>query len=191
MFNFLLVFTLIFSSCFFGSITDFSDKDIVGKQNSVINSGFEDGDYQYNHMPENWKVLDEPNENVFWDNTNFFNGEKSLKIEHPSSKISIISEAFEIDPEAVYYSRCFIKTNYQSNHSITFRFLAFNAKGKRVDKFSVKNYPKTDWTQVELTSGFFNRNAKFGRIIISFPKRPDKIFWIDDVESYNVYKIQK
>jgi hypothetical protein len=71
------------------------------------------------------------------------------------------------------------------------RFLAFNAKGKRVNKFSNKGYPKEDWTQIDLTSGFLNSTARFGRIIISIPKKPDKIFWIDDVESYNVYKIQK
>ena len=182
---------VILTSCYFGSIMRFSEKDIGDTVNAVINPSFEDGEYNSETLPEEWMVLNDAAEKVFWDDNYKRTDSKSLRVEYPDDKINIISDAFPINPEYVYYSRCFLRTNYRSNHSVIIRFLAFNAKGKRVNKFSNKGYPKEDWTQIDLTSGFLNSTARFGRIIISIPKKPDKIFWIDDVESYNVYKIQK
>lgn len=187
----LLILLVIISSCFFGSIMNFSEKDIVGKENVVFNPSFENGEFEANSMPEDWMVLNKPENQIFWDDNYRHSGGKSLKIQYPKSKINIISDAFPIDAEAVYYSRCFVKSSYQSNHPVTIRFLAFNSKGKRVNKFSSKGYPGEDWTQIDLTSGFLKSTARFGRIIISIPKKPDKIFWLDDIDSYNVYKIQK
>ena len=186
-----IIVMMILTSCFFGSIMHFSEKDIADAVNVVINSSFEDGKFNSEALPEEWMVLDDAAEKIIWDDNNMHTGSKCLRIEYPDHKLNIISDAFPINPEYIYYSRCFLRTNYQSNHPIIIRFLAFNAKGKRVNKFSNKGYPKEDWTQIDLTSGFLNSTARFGRIIITLPKKPDKLFWIDDVESYSVYKIQK
>ena len=102
-----------------------------------------------------------------------------------------ISDSFPIDPESVYFTRCLIKSNYKSNHAVTIRFLAFDSKGKQLNKFTEKYYPDTDWTTMRLTTGFFKTAARFGRIVVSFPSKPDKVFWLDDLESYSVYRIQK
>lgn len=191
MLNFIAIVAVIISSCVFGSISEFSEEDIKNKNNVVLNSSFENGEFNKNKLPSNWTSLDNNSEFIVWDDEHAHSGTKSLRTDFPTNNLNIISDAFSIDPESVYYTRCFVKTNYKSNHQIYIRFLAFNNKGEKVNKFSSKLYPKEDWTKAELTTGFFKNSAKFGRIIISIPDRDDKVFWMDDVESYKVYKIQK
>ncbi len=187
----IIALLVMLSSCFFGSVMDFSEKDIKDKENEVYNTSFENGEYKPQGLPDGWFLLEDTSDYIIWDNENPHTGSKSLKIQNPKDNINIISDAFPIDADHVYYSRLFIKTNYNSNQSITIRFLAFDSKGKRVSKFSKKGLPKQDWTQIDITSGFLKSTARFGRIIISIPKKSDKIYWLDDIESYAVYKIQK
>ena len=188
----IIIALLVFlSSCFFGTVMDFSEKDINGKENEVYNASFENGEYDPDEMPDGWSLLEDKSDNILWDNEISRTGLKSLKIQHPKNKINLISDAFSIDADYVYYSRFFVKTNYDSNQLITIRFLAFDANGNRVSKFSENELPKQDWTQIDITSGFLKSTARFGRIIVSIPKKPDKIYWLDDIESYAVYKIQK
>ena len=182
---------IVLSSCFFGSVMDFSEKDIKDNENEVFNTSFEIGEYDPQKLPDGWFLLEETSEYITWDNKNPYTGSKSLKVEYPKDKINIISDAFPIDADQVYYSRLFVKTNYNSNQSITIRFLAFDSKGKRVSKFSNNGLPKQDWTQIDITSGFLKSTARFGRIIISIPRKSDKIYWFDNIESYAVYRIQK
>ena len=187
----ILALVIILSSCFWGSVMNFSEQDIKDNENEVLNSSFENGEFDPQVLPDNWFLLEDTSEYIAWDNKNPHTGSKSLKIEHPKDKLNIISDAFPIDADYVYYSRLFVKTNYNSNQSITIRFLAFDAKGKRVSKFSNNGLPKQDWTQIDITSGFLKSTARFGRIIISIPRKSDKIYWLDDIESYAVYRIQK
>lgn len=182
---------IILSSCFWGSVMDFSEKDIKDNVNEVLNSSMENGEFTPDVLPENWFLLEGTTDFITWDNSNFHTGSKSLKIENPKENVNIISDAFPIDADYVYYSRLFVKTNYSSNQHITIRFLAFDTKGKRVSKFSDSGLPTQNWTQVDMTSGFLKSTARFGRIIISIPRKSDKIYWLDDVESYAVYRIQK
>ena len=187
----IIALLVVLSSCFLGSVMDFSEKDIKGKENEVYNSSFESGEYDQYKLPDGWFLLEDTFDYVSWDNENPHTGSNSLRVQHPSDNINIISDAFQIDADYVYYSRFFVKTNYNSNQSITIRFLAFDSKGKRVSKFSENGLPKQDWTQIDITSGFLKSTARFGRIIISIPKKSDKIYWLDDIESYAVYRIQK
>jgi len=187
----IIAFTVLLSSCFIGTVMNFSEKDIKGKENEVYNSSFENGDYDPDRLPDGWSLLDDKSNNILWDEDISCTGLKSLKIYNPKKKINLISDAFPIDADYVYYSRFFVKTNYDSNHLITIRFLAFDANGNRVSKFSENDLPKQDWTQIDLTSGFLKSTARFGRIIISIPKKSDKIYWLDNIESYAVYRIQK
>ena len=187
----IIAFAVLLSSCFIGTVMNFSEKDIKGKENEVYNSSFENGDYDPDRLPDGWSLLDDKSNNILWDDEISCTGLKSLKIYNPKKKINLISDAFPIDADYVYYSRFFVKTNYDSNHLITIRFLAFDANGNRVSKFSENDLPKQDWTQIDLTSGFLKSTARFGRIIISIPRKSDKIYWLDDIESYAVYRIQK
>jgi hypothetical protein len=45
---------VILTSCFFGSIMHFSEKDIGDTVNTVINPSFEDGEYNSETLPEKW-----------------------------------------------------------------------------------------------------------------------------------------
>jgi len=187
----IIALLVVLSSCFLGSVMDFSEKDINDTENEVYNASFEDGEYDPQKLPDGWFLLEDTFDYVSWNNEIPHTGSKSLKVQYPEEKINIISDAFPIDADHVYYSRFFVKTNYNSNQSITIHFLAFDSKGKRVSKFSENGLPKQDWTQIDITSGFLKSTARFGRIIISIPKKSDKIYWLDDVESYAVYRIQK
>ncbi|OPX26465.1 MAG: hypothetical protein B1H06_05645 [Candidatus Cloacimonas sp. 4484_143] len=187
----IIVLFVFLSSCFLGTVMDFSEKDINGKENEVYNASFENGEYSPDKMPDGWSLLDNKLDHILWDNEISRTGLKSLKVQHPKNKINLISDAFPIDANYVYYSRFFVKTNYDSNQLITIRFLAFDVNGNRVSKFSENDIPKQDWTQIDITSGFLKSTARFGRIIISIPKKSDKIYWLDNIESYAVYKIQK
>jgi hypothetical protein len=186
-----LALLVILSSCFFGSVMNFSEKDIKDNENEVLNTSFENGEYDPQKLPDGWFLLEDTSNYITWDNENSHTGSKSLKIEYPRDKINIISDAFLIDADQVYYSCLYVKTNYNSNQPITIRFLAFDSKGKRVSEFSNNGLPKQDWTQIDITSGFLKSTARFGRIIISIPKKSDKIYWLDDIGSYAVYRIQK
>ena len=187
----IIVLFVFLSSCFLGTVMDFSEKDINGKENEVYNTSFENGEFASNEVPDGWSLLDNKSDYIVWDNEISRTGLKSLKVQHPKNKINLISDAFPIDANYVYYSRFFVKTNYDSNQLITIRFLAFDVNGNRVSKFSENDIPKQNWTQIDITSGFLKSTARFGRIIISIPKKSDKIYWLDDIESYAVYKIQK
>jgi len=191
MIKLILAVAVITSSCFFGSIIDFSEHDLDGKENKILNSGFEEVDVDANPIPLGWTILNDLENTISTDTEIFNSGNRSLKISHPKKKISIISESFPINSEAIFFSRCFIKTNYKSNHAVNILFIAFNSEGKQVSKFNAKGYPKENWTEVVLTTGFFKPDAQFGRIVITFPNRADKVYWLDDVESFDVYKIQK
>jgi len=187
----ILALFIILSSCFWGSVMKFSEKDIKDSVNEVLNSSMENGEFDPETLPDKWFLLEGTTDFITWDNSTFHTGSKSLKIENPKENINIISDAFPVDADYVYYSRLFVKTNYNSNQHITIRFVAFDVKGKRVSKFSDRGLPKQDWTQVDITSGFLKSTARFGRIIISIPRKSDKIYWLDDIESYAVYRIQK
>ncbi|HHE64980.1 MAG: hypothetical protein B1H06_01040 [Candidatus Cloacimonas sp. 4484_143] len=186
-----IALSVIISGCVFGSIMQFSEIDIKDAENTVFNSSFEIKNSEDSKLPDGWMALDELENTVSWDNQNSASGERSLKIAHARKKVNIISDSFPIDPESVYFTRCLIKSNYKSNHAVTIRFLAFDSKGKQLNKFTEKYYPDTDWTTMRLTTGFFKTAARFGRIVVSFPSKPDKVFWLDDLESYSVYRIQK
>lgn len=182
---------IILSGCFFQTLSQFSEDDIIGKKNKIPNSGFEDGIFGYEKTPDKWLIVNKPENLIFWENGIHHNGEKCLKIKNPNQKINIFSDAINIYPEDIYYTRCFVRADKSSNASITLLFLAFNITGKRVNRFVKKIKPGEEWSQIELVTGYFKNSALFGRVVISIPKKSGITFWIDDVESYKVYKFRK
>ncbi|MCF7793999.1 MAG: hypothetical protein K9N09_07135 [Candidatus Cloacimonetes bacterium] len=191
MFRLGFVLVIFISGCVFGSISDFSEADIKGSQNEIYNSSFEIISEQDEYELPGWILLDNSESFVSIVNSDFNSGQYSLKISKPNQKINLVSDSFPIDPESVYFNRLFVKTNYKSNHFIEIQFVAFDANGKKINDFETKYYPDDIWTKATLTTGFFKQNVRFARIIITIPARDDKVFWLDDIESYKVYKIQK
>ena len=184
----LLVIIAILSGCAFGSISQFSAKYAEGKENVVPNSSFEQGKYEPSSVPEGWVVLNDLENNTVWDDEIHNVGGKCLKVESSEEKTSLISDGFSINPQAVYYSRCYIKSDKPTKEPVKLHFFAFDKNGKKVNNYSEKVILKQGWNQIELTTGFFNANASVGRIAIAIPEEKGNVYWVDDVESYNVYK---
>ncbi|HPR17242.1 MAG TPA: hypothetical protein PLD62_03245 [Candidatus Cloacimonadota bacterium] len=180
---------LILTGCVFGSIANFSEDDIKNNENEIYNSGFES--ISTEAEMEGWTVLEDYSSVLSLVNDDFHTGKISLKISHPKERISIISDSFPIDPDAVYFSRCYVKSNYKSNLPVRLHFVVFDAAGKQLNTFQKKGYPDNVWSDISLNAGFFKPAARFARVFVSLPAREDKIFWLDDVESFKVYKIQK
>jgi hypothetical protein len=189
--NYLLIVLLfaLISGCFFSTISNFSEKDIEGKENLVLNSSFEDGEYHMKNLPEGWTILNQPENVVTWDSGTAHNSKKCLKFTYPTEKVNLISESFPVQATAVHYTKCFVKVNRPIKEQVALRFLAFDANGKKMNTYSKKITPKMDWTIIELTTGFFKPNTKFGRIIVTIPRKTNAIFWIDEIESYDVHRM--
>lgn len=189
-FRIVIVFLLL-AGCVFGPVGNFSDKDIKNSQNEIYNSSFELTAENSKNILQGWTLIDDSTAEIALTNQEFNQGKLSLKIANPGKKISLISDSFSIDPQSIYYNQISFKTNYKSNHPVKFMFVAFDAAGKKINTFKTKCYPDDIWTKCDLTTGYFKPKARFARIIITIPARKDKIFWVDDVESYKIYKIQK
>ncbi|MBC8385533.1 MAG: hypothetical protein H8E57_08460 [Candidatus Cloacimonetes bacterium] len=182
---------LIISGCFFGSLSQFSEEDIIGRTNVLSNSGFEEGNYPIDELPKEWLIVNKPLNVVYLDKNVAHQGTRSVKMINPPEKINLFSEAININPQEIYYTKCYVKVDSPVKVPVTLYFLGFTITGKRVDRFSQKIYPKQDWTKIELTAGFFDNSALFGRIAVSVPQKKGVTVWIDDVESYNVFKMRK
>ncbi len=189
--KFVFIGLLVLAGCFSGFVMNFSEKDIKNEKNVLVNPSFENGFYSYNEIPEGWMVMDKPNGTIFWDKDVHNSGEKSLKIENPRKTIRLISDSFVINPGAVYYIRAFVKSDRITSKQITLQFIVFDKEGKKVNVFGKKFFIEDKWTKLSLTAGFFKSSAKFARIIISIPRKPDVTFWIDDVEVYNIHSFMK
>jgi len=173
--------------CAFSTISRFSGKYAEGKENIVPNSSFEVGT---NQMPEGWVVLNEAENNIVWDEGDAKEGSKCMKIDSKKSGANLISDEFVIDPHSVYYSRCYVKAQKLSDKPVTIHFIAFNKNGKKVNDYKKKVKLVSDWTLVELTTGFFDGSATYARIAVSIPADKDNnSYWVDDIESYNVHKL--
>jgi hypothetical protein len=183
----LLMIVALMMGCAFSTISRFSGKYAEGKENIVPNSSFEMGS---NQMPEGWVVLNETENNIIWDDDLAKNGSKSLKINAKKSGANLVSDEFVIDPLSVYYSRCYIKAQKPSDKPVTIHFIAFNKNGKKVNDYKKEVKLVSDWTLVELTTGFFDGSATYARIAVSIPEdEKENIYWVDDIESYNVHKL--
>ncbi len=182
---------MILAGCVFGSISQFTEADIKQSQNEIYNSNFEILPDSETGELAGWTLMENSIDHISLVMDEFQSGEFSLKIANPAKKISLISDSFPIDPESVYYTRCYIKNNYKSNHPVELHFVAFNTAGKKMNSYKTHIYPDAVWTKAVLTAGFFKQEVRFARVIITFPARDDKVYWLDDVESYNIYKIQK
>lgn len=185
----LTAITLGLASCYFGSISDFSEIDIVGLPNELYNPSLELGDYQSEFLPSGWLSLDSKPGDLIWDNEIFRDEKKSIRVQS-GRKVSIISEAFNINPTHVYYSRIFAKSKDKSSSPVTISFVAFDKKGKKVDKFSNTLFISDSWKPVNITTGFFKGSAVFGRLVITVDSKKVNPIWLDEAGCYKVYEIK-
>ncbi len=186
---FSLAIIFIISSCFYGSISDFSEEDINGQKNELYNPSFEEGEYAAVNMPTGWVALDAKPHDIVWDNEFAKDGGKSLRID-ANKKIVLVSEAFSLKPNNVYYSRVFARTQDEFTQNVSISFVTFNKNGKKLDKFSITHQVGNKWEPVNITTGFFKGSAVFGRVVITVNTRSGHPVWLDQTGSYMVYEIK-
>lgn len=182
---------LLLLSCGVGFVMNFTDSELKESDNLIFNYGFEKGDYGYTNLPDDWIVLEQSEKVVFWDNNVALNGTKSLKFEKSSSKLTLISDAFPLNPETVYYATCYLKSQNLTTKNVVLYFHAFDENGKKVNHFNRKLSPDTNWRRLAMSIGFLKSSAKFGRITIMFPNDANNTYWIDDVKCFAVHSFQK
>ena len=184
----LLIIIALLSGCAFGTISRFSEKDTEGKTNVIANSSFEEGEYYSTNIPEGWVVSNEMENSIIWEEEAHDESDRCLKIQNSEQKTNLISDEFIINSQSVYYTKCHIKSEKPTSEPVKLYLLAFDKKGNKVNEYCQEVVLDTQWNLVELTSGFFNQDAVVGHILISIPEDKDNVYWIDDVESYNVHK---
>ena len=188
---YILLIGFVLSSCGVGFVMNLTDSDLEESLNMIFNSGFENGDYNYESIPPDWVVLDDKDEKVFWDNEIAHNGSKSLKFQETNQKFTLISEAFPLNTQAIYHTRCYVKAKKLFTKNVQIFFHAFDKNGKEVNQYHRKMLPDQNWKALELTSGFLKSSAKFGRVTIMIPHDEDNSYWIDDVKCYHLHSFQK
>jgi len=179
---------LILMGCAFGSILNISSNDIDNEINIIPNSSFERSHNEIQNHPERWFVLSDQKELIRLDSEESRSGCSSVLIDNPQNRITLVSDAFELDPTCVYYSRCFVKSEELTAKPLKLYLFAFNENGERVNTFGKEVYSDLDWAKIDFTSGFFKSNAKVGRIAITIPDEQENSFWVDDAESYKMHR---
>ncbi len=181
----------VLTACIASSGLSFSKKDVRDLPNLVQNFGFEKSADSVGVL-EHWTVMDDSvRKFAKVTDKEHFEGKKALEIKNPEKDVLIISDAFEIDNKGGYYSYCHLKVLNKTNKKITVLFFAFDENGKRKDRYRERYTISKDWKQYDISSGFFDKNVQYGRIIISLPKDKNQIYYLDDVESFKVYKFHK
>ncbi|MCD6182023.1 MAG: hypothetical protein J7K89_06525 [Candidatus Cloacimonetes bacterium] len=181
---------LLVLGCSFNTVPRYSVEDTVGNPDLVFNGSFEVGIPQKTALPPHWYVYDQPEGVVQWQQTDGHDQPRCLHILHPDKPVDIVSDAFLVSTHDVYLLRAFVRTDGTGNAPVTVRFWGFNSAGKKINKFTEKFVPDTQWKEVSVTAGFLKPNAMFGRVIITIPAGKED-YWLDDVTCNQVYKFKK
>ncbi|MCD4827984.1 MAG: hypothetical protein K8R90_00955 [Candidatus Cloacimonetes bacterium] len=186
-----LSLSLLLSACFFGSTLNFTEADAVGKPNLVPNGGFEHGIYgiyKRDTLPEHWMVLQTPRQPdaSAWEEGNGYNSARYIRLNAGRTRLSLISDSFDLIPQAGYYNHVWLKTDLDNGEEVECRFIAFDVEGNTVNQFTQRVVPSAKWTRVEFNAAFFKKTARYGRIMVVVQPQPERRIWIDNIGSYNV-----
>ena len=188
---FLTTLTLLLTSCFFGSTLNFDEEDAQGLPNLVPNGDLEEGlygVYKRENLPEHWMILQNPRdpEATAWEADRGLGDSRCLRLMAGSTRLTLISDSFEIYPTAAYYNHIWVKTDIDTGEEIECRFIAFDENSETVNQFTVNIVPKTTWKKVEFNAAFFKKTARFGRLMVVLPPQSGRRVWVDGIGSYNV-----
>ncbi len=192
--SFLIIALL--AGCFFGSTLNFTAADAEGKPNLIANPGFEDGVYGvYNpsSLPADWMVMRAKSDisEVSWVDTGAIEGERCIRIKGEKNTVSLISESFAVEPFTAYYNHINIRASRESGDRIECFFIVFDEEGNKLDQDIHVVTADEDWQKIEFNSAIYNSYARFARIIITINSTSDRILWIDDVGSYQVFRFNE
>lgn len=176
---------MVFNGCSVGTISNFTNKEINSNNNLIINSSFELNEDE-SENPDNWLIM-QGIDTCNWTTEDQNSGVSCLKIEKSDVKTKIISESFPVDPAGVYFSRCFVRSEINTEEPIELILVTFDSNGNKLNVYREEMIPDADWNELKLTSGYFHQNSKNARLTIVVPESLNKIC-IDDVESYKVHR---
>ncbi len=191
-----IVCVFMIAGCFFGSTLNFTAADAEGKPNIVANPGFENGVYGVynpNSLPADWMVMRAKNglSEVSWVDTGASEGDRCLRIKGEKNTVSVISESFAVEPFTAYYNHINLRASRESDDRIECFFIVFDEDGKKLDQDMHVVSIDEDWQKIEFNSAIYNSYARFARIIVTINSTSDRIVWIDDVGSYQVYRFNE
>ncbi len=183
----MVIAVILLSSC--STISRFPGKNLNGEKNIINNPSFEIASLGSDSFPASWTSLDGQEDNIYTVDKSRDNIGKCLKIEKCNGYARLISDSFEIDAQAVYFTRCYVKSTNYNREPVILHFFAFDADGNKVNDFKTEIIIKENWTPIELTTGFFANSASVARLGISIPEcSQNTAYWVDDVGSYNIHK---
>jgi len=182
--------SVLLASCFFGSTLNLSEKDVAGKPNLVPNGDLENGLYgvfKREALPEHWMLMQSPRDPdaAAWEEGRGCQDSRCLRLKCGQNRLSLISDSFDISPQAAYYNHVWLKTDTDNDEEVECLFLAFDLDGNTVNQFSQRVTPGKSWTKVEFNASFFKKTARFGRIMIVLPPQPERRVWVDGIGSYH------
>ncbi len=183
-FPLIIIVLITAAGCSVGTISNYAQKEINSPDNLIHNSGFELSDDGLD-QPEGWVIMQDE-EFYLCTQDEMNSGYTCLKIEESTSKTSIISEAFPIDPAGVYLSRCFIRTEQSDHAPVELHLITFDDEGNKLNVYTETLNPSCKWEEIRLTSGFFPQKATKARIAIVVPESGSLL--VDDVESYKMHR---
>jgi len=187
------MFTLLFSSCFYGSSLLFKESQSKNIPNLVSNPGFEKSDPQNRNMPSDWFVISSSvtgKEPVVSDSIHVREQNKSLKIVKSPSNLYILSDAFKINYTGGYYIKCWVRSQKPMRKSVKVHFWTYDSAGNKRNSFSKTIKAGKDWNQATISAGFLRNSVNFARIAIFVPKEPDNTIWIDDIGCFMVHRFR-
>ncbi len=192
----LLCAVSLLAGCFFGSTLNFTEADAEGKENVVINGGFENGVYGVynpNSLPADWMVMrsDQSLSEVNWMDTGAAEGSRCIKIKGEKNTVSLISESFPIEPFTAYYNKLQMRASRDTDDRIECFFIVFDENGKKLEQDIHDVTIDNQWQKVEFSSAVYNNYARFARIIITINSTSDRLIWVDDVCSYQVFRFNE
>jgi hypothetical protein len=162
--------------------------------NLVHNPSFERHDNKSMNNPENWYVissstdLDEP---VALDSTVYVSGKSSLKIIQCDKNIFILSDAFKVNYQGMFYARCYLKSSRAMRKATKIYFWAYDSAGNKKNSFQKSYKITTDWHKAALNAGFLKNSVNFARIAIFIPQDKGNTVWLDEAGCYMVHELTK
>ncbi|MDD4310194.1 MAG: hypothetical protein PHO32_07420 [Candidatus Cloacimonetes bacterium] len=182
---------LLLTSCFVSSSLMFTEKDVDGSLNLVVNSHFEAMSGTASEALYGWAVTLDPGTGgtspVIVDGTESYEGDGSIRIKASANSVLILSDAFKVRRYGGYYLRANLKSDSPQAPQVQMRFIVFKDDGTITNKFADKTTATAEWNRTTISAGFIRPGAKFGRLGIYIPPFSEGSVWIDNAGCYEVH----
>lgn len=187
----LIALMLLLSSCFVSSSLIFTEADIQGGVNLLMNPSFAPYSLEGEEALRGWTVHIEPHsegfDKILIDSKEFLEGKTSLRISASDKDVMIISEPFDVRRYGGYYARIMARSDSENPPQINLRMITFKEQGKITNRFQHKAELGKDWSMISASAGFLRPGVSFGRVFIHIPPFSEGSIWLDDAGCWEVH----